>query len=135
MEVLARALQNPVVTLVLGILASGVVGYFFYRRGLRLKEPCWAIRSNNLVAGFTATYPLLEIRYKDAKVENLTVSKVLFWNHGADTIHVKDIAEADPLRLVGVAGTKILDVNLLATNSEPSRFLRPAPSADKPRRS
>ncbi len=124
MEGLTPLVQSPVFGLV-GLLltvASLAFGFIFYRRSRRAKEPHWAIRSNNLVSSFTARFPQLEIRYGNDKVENLTVSKVLFWNHGTETIDSDDIAEADPVRIDVVDNVQILDVSLLVSNSAPTRF-------------
>lgn len=107
--------------LVVGVLA--IIGaYVWYRKGQRRKEPCWAIRSNNIVTGYTARVGGLEILYGGEKLESLTISRILFWNRGGETIHHGDIAPGDPLRVTVVGEVKLLDLTLLQVNSEPSEF-------------
>ena len=125
METLARVVQHPlfgITSLIVGVL-SLVLAYVFYRLSGRTKEPRWAINSNNLISGFSKKLPNLDIKYSGKNVENLTISRLMFWNAGTETIDQTDIADADPVRIVPVGQTKILDVELLKANSEPSRFL------------
>lgn len=120
MDVLAEIVKNPMFGMVSLLLAVVSVGIAV--RSRRVKRASWAIRSNNLFAGFTATLPALDIRYANQKVENLTVSRVLVWNSGTETIDGRDVAEAHPLRVAGVGSARVLDVTLLKANSEPCQF-------------
>jgi hypothetical protein len=124
MEVLGAWAQGPLVGLtgvVVGVLGL-ILTCIFYLKSRRMKRPCWAIRSNNLVSDFTARLPALDIRYANQKVENLTISKIIFWNAGSETIGRDDIAHGDPLEIVAIAPARLLDVKALKANSEPSRF-------------
>jgi hypothetical protein len=103
-------------------IASLLATYYFYRKSVRIKEPYWAIHSNNLIQGYSSKLSDLRVLYKREKVENLTISKVLFWNNGADTIDRLDIMTANQLRITGVDKTKLLDVKLLAVNNPSSQF-------------
>lgn len=124
MATLVGILQNPVVGIIVIALAvaAPILAYVFYGKGRRLKGPSWAIRSNNLVREYTAKLPDLDIRYKGENVENLTMSRILFWNRGADTIRRTDIASADPLRVEAVGDIKLLNIELLETNNSASQF-------------
>jgi hypothetical protein len=42
------------------------------------------------VSGYAAQLSALEITYASRKIENLTISKLLFWNAGAETISRTD---------------------------------------------
>jgi hypothetical protein len=111
--------MGPLIGLVGIVLAAA---FFMLGRRARLKQPTWAVRSNNLVRNFSSTLPGLDIRFDGKKVETLTISRIAFWSRGMATIDRNDIAPADPLRIVGVGGAQLLDVKLVQVNSEPSQF-------------
>lgn len=118
-------MQTDIVGLIVGvagILIGIIVSYCFYRKSLRLKEPYWAIRSNNLIQGYRTKIDFLKVFFKDEDVENLTISRVLFWNDGADTIDKQDLNTANPLQIVGLNNSRILDVKVLASNNSSSQF-------------
>ena len=106
----------------LGILGI-IVGYILYRRGRREKKPLWSIKNNNLISGFSKQLPSLDVKYAGQNVENLSVGKVVFWNGGSETIRREDIANADPIRIIALNNTTLLDTKLLEHNSNPSLFL------------
>jgi len=125
MNDLQNVVQHPlfgIAGLVIGTLGL-ISGFVLFFLGRRVKKPCWVITSNNLIAGFTAKLPKLEIKYLDQKVENLTSSKIIFWNAGKETIDGSDIADADPLRITAIGDVKILDAKLLMTNNDSSNWL------------
>ena len=107
---------------VLGIVIGVMVSYFFYKKSLRVKEPSWMITSNNLIRGFGTAIKDLRIIYNDHPIENLTVSKIIFWNNGSETIDGSDLKTVDPLRIKTNDGVSILDVKILASNNPASRF-------------
>lgn len=106
----------------LGIIGL-ITGYIFYRKSLRLKEPCFIIVSNNLIVDNITNLNGLEILFKNQRVQTLTVSKVLFWNHGFDTIEKGDIVLSDPLRIEASPDVQILDTSIVQTNNPSSKFL------------
>jgi hypothetical protein len=106
---------------VIGILIGIVVSYYFYKKSLRVKEPCWAIRSNNLIEGYSATLDNLQVLYKDNIIQNLTISKILFWNNGKETIEHKDTETINHLRIGGEEGVRFLDAKILTNNNESSQ--------------
>jgi hypothetical protein len=110
-----------IVGTILGILGL-ITGYVFYRKSLRVKEPCWAIRSNNLIQDNISQMSGLEIEYKGHEVQTLTVSKVLFWNKGFETINRDDIVAANPLRIKCSDDVQLLDTKILSENTPSNRF-------------
>jgi hypothetical protein len=105
-----------------GILIGVISSYVFYKRSIRYKVPSWAIRSNNLVRGHSSTLSDLRIIYGDKVVDNLTVSKVLIWNDGRETIDRNDLCTVNPLRIKAEEGVAILDVAVLAGNRAANEF-------------
>lgn len=123
MDALSGVVQNPAVTLLLIVLAvAGLILAYVSYRTRRVKQACWAIRSNNIVAGYTAKLGALQILYGGEGVKNVTISRLLFWNRGRETIDRGDIAPADPLRIIAAGEVKLLDVAILHANNEPSQF-------------
>jgi hypothetical protein len=113
---------------VLGIIGTviGVIGliaaYYFYRKSIKGKEPCWMIFSNNLISGVESKFDGINVIYKGQKVKNVTVSKVYFWNKGSDTIVAEDIQTRNPLVIESLGGAKILEAKILSANSMSTQF-------------
>ena len=120
MDELREFIQHPVLTVL--SLTIGVIGVILTLRSMRAKRPTWSIHSHNLVSAAAAALPELDIRYGDRKAENLTVSRIAFWNGGTETIGGQDIAEADPLRVVASGRAELLEVGIIKANSPANRF-------------
>jgi hypothetical protein len=114
----------------LSIIVSIVVGVYFYQRAKREKAPCWAIRTNNLIVGTKSKLPNIEITYNGQQVENISVSRLLFWNDGADTIDHSDMVRSSPLRIVGDNGATLLDATILRANNATNSFSVSSPTSE-----
>ena len=108
---------------IVGIIVGIIFGYIFYCRSRRVRIPSWAVRTNNILQGYTTTLSELDIKYKDISIENLSITKILFWNDGAETIDKRDIALADLLRINAIGDTILLDASVIQVNNESSLFL------------
>lgn len=102
---------------IVGLIAS----FYFYRKSIRIKEPVYSIKSNNVISDYSSTYQNLTVSYKNERVENFTVSKVLFFNKGAETLNRDDIATMNRLRILANQGI-ILDTTVLQVNNPSSDF-------------
>lgn len=105
---------------VIGILSTIVgigVSYYFYKQSLREKEPCWNVRSNNLIKDYTSQINQVKVLYNDQLVDNLTVSRIIFWNRGSLTIDSQDIQTKNRLRIITVNGALLLDVSVSSQNN------------------
>ena len=100
----------------------GIIGLWATFRSLREKRPQWAVRSVPLVDEFNSKYENLRVTYERKPVENLTISKVLFWNAGRETITKTDLDTINPLRIVAKDKTRLLDVKVLVSNHDASRI-------------
>lgn len=106
-----------------GIAIGILTSYVFYEIQKRKKEACWSIDSTNLIKGYSSLLEKLDIQYAGQKVENLTVSKIAFWNNGNEIINHSDIAI--PLYIAPLNNkedTQILDVKILATSTLGNEF-------------
>lgn len=106
---------------VLGIVGL-IAGYIFYRKGLRTKEPCYAMKTETLIAGYSAKFEDLKILYKDKQIENLSVSRIAFWNNGIETIELNDIAPKAPLVVFAEDEVEILDAKVLQQTNRSNDF-------------
>lgn len=73
------------------------------------KQPCFSITSNNLISDFTSQLKPLKITFSNKKIENLTVTKIAFWNAGRQTIDNSDIPENEQITIKTNEHYQILD--------------------------
>jgi hypothetical protein len=110
---------NPwvgIVSLIIAVL-SAILMIILHIKGKKVKLPCYTFRSNNLVKDLFSRIGPLEMRYSGQQIENLTVTKIAFWNAGRDTIDKRDIVSADPPTVHVKEGYKILEpIKLYAIN-------------------
>ena len=108
-------------------LGVGILGILLFVKSRKVKAPVWYIETTNLIMQKTAQFKDLEFRFKGHPVDNLSVSKIFFWNMGRETIDRKDITEADPICIIA-PDFEILDSQLIATSNianECSLLMRP----------
>ena len=124
MDILLNEWYSPIIGLAGPILAvfSIILAIIFYRRSQRFKEPSWAIKNLVLIEGYSTKISDLEVTFKDQRIENLSVSRIVFWNEGKETIDSKDIAQANPLRISTIDKVNILDAKVIANNNPSSQF-------------
>jgi hypothetical protein len=116
-DIMNTDLLIAIVFFIIGLIPA----YYFYKKGIRIKEPVYSIKSVNVISDYASTYENLTVSYKDEKVENFTVSKVLFFNRGAEPIHREDIATLNHLKIVAKSGN-ILDTMVVHVNNLSSDF-------------
>mgnify|MGYP001130975202 CR=1 FL=1 len=115
---------NPWLSIVSFIIAIlGVaLAIIFYIKGKKVKLPYYAVRSINIVRDSGSWIDSLKIHYSGQLIENLTVTKIAFWNAGRDTIDSRDIASAEPLTVRVKEGYKILDAKILHEKNKANKF-------------
>lgn len=106
-----------ILALVAGIAAT-VVAYLF---GRRVKRPTWSVRTTDLVTKRTGELRGLSVRFNSQEVSDLSVSRIVFFNKGADPILRTDIAPAAPLTIFVQEGATILDASLVVANNPANR--------------
>lgn len=81
-------------------LFIGLTGIFlsvlFYAKGRKSKRPIYDLRTFNLIKDSINKIDSVKIYYHDKKIDNLSITKVVIWNEGKETINSSDIAQNDP---------------------------------------
>lgn len=109
------------VGLVVGIIGV-IVAVYFHRRGQRLKKPCWTIKTNNLIQDYSSELSKLRVLYEKEEVEDISTSKIIFWNEGKETINSDDIPKAAPLKIEAKNNAILLETDVLQSNNKANRF-------------
>lgn len=111
------SLYLTIASFILAII-SIYLAIFFYIKGKRKKEPSYIKSSYNIIQDFSSKLSDLDIRYKDEIVNNLTITKIVIWNGGNETVRNTDIAEADPITLYSENGVKILNAEIIKCSNK-----------------
>lgn len=120
-----RALaSSPWITLLSLLLTSAslLLAIHFYLRGRKQKLPKYALRSSSLVRGLVNRVQGLEVLYGGRQIEDLTVSRIAFWNAGRETINYADVATIDPIIVQIGGGAKILEAKIILAKNPANQF-------------
>lgn len=109
-----------------------VFAYYFYVKSKRTKQPYCITFSSAITGKVLRTVPDLELTYKKRPINNLALTKLVFWNAGAETIHSSDIPEKSPFLIKLNGDAKILNCNLEFVKKEASAIAATvAPAQDQ----
>ena len=122
-------IAGSVVSVLFGMIGLAAA-YYFYRKSVREKAPCWSIRSYNIIHGYRSAMTDVAVLYRGEAVDNVTVSKVVFWNQGAIPIDRQDIETKNQLRVVTVGETRLLDARVISQNNASSHVSVTVSTAD-----
>ncbi|MGK7896698.1 MAG: hypothetical protein AB4372_24540 [Xenococcus sp. (in: cyanobacteria)] len=107
--------------LVIASIASiiGLILFFFNKQ----RRPFYIVKSFNLIKDSSSTIENFDIKYKTedvngitnvVEIESLTISKILFWNGGRETINKSDIVDSAPVTIASKnPKSKILKSNII----------------------
>lgn len=87
------------VFLILAILSILLSIYLFFK-SKKSKIPIYTSTGTNLIRDNIQQIDGLDVFYKTRKVENLTITNIIVWNAGNDTISSSDIAKNSPLKII-----------------------------------
>ncbi|MBA4371521.1 MAG: hypothetical protein C0402_01525 [Thermodesulfovibrio sp.] len=105
----------------IGIVLA-VVGIYLTVKSKKEKVPSYAYWGFNIVTNFKFSIGLLEMLCNGQRIENLTVSKIVFWNAGSETMHREDIVNTDRLRVSLPDTGDILDAKIIYANEPANQF-------------
>ena len=117
MNTIQMLLSNPIIVAAGYIV--GFIGTFATIRSIKNKKPLWAIKTANLIKAKHMPFDKLMITYGGKKYENLSISRILFWNDGRESISGTDVSKENPLKIISSSDAiEILECSILICNGE-----------------
>jgi hypothetical protein len=106
--------------LIVGVLLS----IYFYFIGKRERRPYYFLKSNNIVKKAHEMIPGLKLHFAGYGEDlfDFTVTKLVFWNKGRETIRKEDVASADPIKVNANDGALILSASILFQSNAANQF-------------
>jgi hypothetical protein len=104
---------------VVSILLNIILSILLHLRGKRERLPSYAMLSTGVIRDIKSLEDL-QVLYRSQQVENVTVTNLMFWNAGSDTI--SDGVTVQPLRIRAKVGCRILNAKKVQENNAPSQF-------------
>ncbi len=107
--------SSPIITIGSFLLAlfGIILAFVFYIKSRKSKKPFYSLKSVNIIRDFSSVLSDLEIKYQNESVKNLTITKIVFWNGGNETIRNNDIAFANPITISSKGEFKILNADII----------------------
>ena len=104
--------------LVIALTIAGIIAtVLVYRRSQRVKRPSWSVHTADLVTKRTADLQGLTVLFNGTLVSDLSVSRIVLFNAGADPIRRSDIAPAARLAIEVPSDVTMLDATLVSVNN------------------
>lgn len=119
MNFLNQLPSNPIAWLFMAII--GICALILAYKSTPQKVLKFSIENTNIIKNTKSNLEKLEIIYAGKPINNLTISKVTFWNGSFPTINKTDIIENAPLSICASNG-KILDASILAGDDTSNRI-------------
>lgn len=115
---------NPYLTIIVYFLSflSVLLAILLYYKSRKIKIPLYTIKTNNIIADYISKISLLNVLYSGNQIDNLSVSKIAFWNNGNEPIKNNDIAKKDPLRIILKNNSKLLDAKIIDNINQANNF-------------
>lgn len=104
-----------IISLLIGVLGI-FLAYYFYHKAKKDKAPVFSRQTFYIIRPNLATRRNIEVRYKDKKVEKLTLTRLAFWNNGKEPIRREDISSSDPLKIIATDNVNIFDIEIKYQN-------------------
>lgn len=117
------------ITLILALIGIFLTIYFAVK-SRRKKEPICLMRTISLISSNVKKIERLNILYRKIEIENLSVTKLAFWNNGKETIRSSDIAPKNPIQITIKSDFRILSCDIIYQKNESNGFVLKL-SADK----
>lgn len=124
--------SNPWITLggfFIGILGV-VLAIVFYVKSKKDRLPCYEVSGNTLIEGVDKALDGLQLQYKGKQQNRITVTKIVLWNDGRETIDKNNIVPTDPVRVICPVDIDILDIQVTQVSSNANAIELCEPSKD-----
>jgi len=115
--------QNPwlnIVSFALTLL-SVILAIVFYIKGKKVRLPIYRTRNINLINDGINKIKLIDIFHNGDKIDNLSVSRIVIWNAGKETIRSSDITK-DKFRIEIDEKYEILEHEILYQEKSANDF-------------
>ena len=120
MDYIGKSSWLSILAFAIGII--GILIGIYTLLGKKEKSPRYAITSNNIIRDFVSVFKPLEIKYSNQEIKNFTITKIVFWNNGRETINKEDVVNADPISIHIKDGYNILDKEIIGKNENTNNF-------------
>ena len=109
---------------VLATIAGLASSYMFFVRGKRDRRPCYYCSSDYIIESAHELIPGLRLHFDGhgADLFDFSISKLVIWNSGRETIRKEDVASADPLRVLIKEGRSILAAKIVYQSNSANLF-------------
>lgn len=110
--------NSSIIYFILGIIASIIIGYIFFKWSKNNTFIGYKVDSFNLVNNKLNSISGLEISYKKKNIKNLTSTNITFSNSGNNPIKKNDIAPKDKLKIYFTDDTEILGAEIIRNSNK-----------------
>jgi len=122
--------SNPWITLggsVIGLLGL-VLAAVFYAKAKKERIPCYEYSNKTLIEGVDKTLDGLQLHYRGQPQSRITVTKIVFWNEGRETIDKNNLVIADPIRIICPINIDVLNIQITNFSSSTNAIKLGLPS-------
>lgn len=119
-ELIIRCLQNNLtVFLTTAFTIIGLpLSIYLYFKSKKEKSLKFEIKSNNIFKNFESIIENIKVTCEDKNISTLTITKILIWCDGKETIYNTDIATQMPLIIKSKEGKEILEAKIVSSNNQ-----------------
>lgn len=119
-EIAINFLQNNCIlflTTICTIIGIPLSTYFYFK-SKKEKMLRFEIKSNNIFKDFESIIGNVKVTCDDKSISTLTITSILMWCDGKETIYDKDIATQMPLIVKAKDGKEILEAKIVSCNNQ-----------------
>lgn len=96
---------------------------YFYFKSKKEKILKLEVKSNNIFKNFESIIENIKITCDDKNISTLTITNILMWCDGKETIYDKDIATQMPLVIKAKEGKEILKAKIVSSNNSTNNIV------------
>ena len=117
-QILLGFLKHPIVSLIAGVLLTLLSVWVTWKE----KVPVYLVSRAEMIARPASIASRLSIRWDGNEVENVSLTRVAFWNQGKQYLDKTDFTDTDPFRIVPSEPVRILYAQHVRASRPSLRF-------------
>lgn len=119
-ELIMKFLQNSwVVFITTTFTIIGIpLSIYLYFKSKKDKLLKFEIKNNNIFKNFESIIENVKVTCEDKNISTLTITRILMWCDGKETIYNTDIATQMPLIIKSKEGKEILEAKIVSSNNQ-----------------